>query len=54
MIIPFIKPKEEEHKCSFCNTLEKNVKKMFSNGQGKFICNACVHRCIDRMKDDTP
>ena len=54
MIIPFIKPKPVESKCSFCNKLEKDVKKLFSNGQGKFICDACVLKCKERMEDDTP
>lgn len=53
-VIPFKKPESTEgnEKCSFCGTKRKDTKKMFSNGQGKFICASCVQTAKKRIEEE--
>ncbi len=34
--------RKKEHECSFCHTPESKVKKLFSNGSNKFVCDKCL------------
>ena len=53
-VIPFnapeVKPKPEP-KCNFCSKPESQVKKMFSNGIDKHICNECVVKAKQRLEE---
>lgn len=43
-IIPFNKA-HSDVKCSFCETPKSKVKRMFSNGKDKHVCDKCIAKC---------
>ncbi|MFB3851695.1 MAG: ATP-dependent Clp protease ATP-binding subunit ClpX [Acidobacteriota bacterium] len=40
-----------EHRCSFCNKAQRDVKKLIA-GPSVFICNECVETCVEILSED--
>jgi ATP-dependent Clp protease ATP-binding subunit ClpX len=40
-----------QYRCSFCRKTEDQVKKLVAGGGGAFICNECVAKAGNIMKD---
>ena len=49
-VIPFNPPKAPE-KCSFCGRPKAKVKRLIGEAGGAMICDACVVRCNELLKD---
>ena len=43
---------EEENKCSFCGKKNVEVRRMIGSSSGVFICDQCVKRCADLLKEE--
>lgn len=51
-IISFEKPKVFERHCTFCNASESKSFKFFGNSnENAFICDKCVSKARERMKN---
>ena len=43
---------EEENKCSFCGKKSLEARRMIGSNAGVYICEDCVKRCADLLKDE--
>lgn len=44
-------PTDSHLKCSFCGKAHDNVKKLIA-GPGVYVCNECVHLCMEILKEE--
>lgn len=49
--IPFIKPKEIDLKCSFCDAPKSKSTHFFSSGKGHHICGSCAAHAKQRLEE---
>ncbi|MBQ7712236.1 MAG: AAA family ATPase, partial [Clostridia bacterium] len=45
---------EEENKCSFCGKKSIEARRMIGSNAGVCICEDCVKRCADLLKEEVP
>ena len=43
---------DDELRCSFCNKRQSAVEKLIQGPNNVFICNECVHVCLDILKEE--
>src|SRR6185503_313688 len=45
-------PTKESSRCSFCNKLQRRVRKLIKGPEHLYICDECVQVCVEILADD--